>query len=142
MLYSYSLRFNISIVLPIQTILFCYFHMHRTFTDSKFFRSLAHSRIVVDDVIGNADGALLNIILHRESPVIHFLHCMTGFCGLLLPDYCPQHDGMSPAPAGRYIRISCQYQRVMGRPLSIPFVIRIWCRSMMPLWKVAAQAAR
>ena len=42
--------------------------MHRTFTDSKFFRSLAHSRIVVDDVIGNADGALLNIILQGLPP--------------------------------------------------------------------------
>ena len=42
--------------------------MHRTFTDSKFFRSLAHSRIDVDDVVRNADGALLNIILQGLPP--------------------------------------------------------------------------
>ena len=42
--------------------------MHRTFTDSKFFRSLAHSRIVVDDVIVNSYCALLNIILQGLPP--------------------------------------------------------------------------
>lgn len=33
-----------------------------------------------------------------------------------------------------------QYQCTIGRSLLIPLVIKIWCRSMMPLWKVAAQA--
>ena len=42
--------------------------MHRTFTDSKFFRSLARSRAVADDVIGNADGARLNLMLQGLPP--------------------------------------------------------------------------
>ena len=29
---------------------------------------------------------------------------------------------------------------VIGRSLLIPLVIRIWCRSIIPLWKVAAHA--
>ena len=47
---------------------FCHIFMYRTFADSKFFRSLAHSRIIVNDIIGNADGALFNIILQGLPP--------------------------------------------------------------------------
>lgn len=54
--------------LQTKIILFCYYYMYRTFTNPKFFCSLAHSRIVINDVVGNADGALLNIILQGLPP--------------------------------------------------------------------------
>ena len=54
--------------LQTKIILFCYYYMYRTFANPKFFCSLAHSRIVINDVVGNADGALLNIILQGLPP--------------------------------------------------------------------------
>lgn len=68
LLYSYSLRFNISIVLPIQTILFCYVLMYRRFADSKLFCRLPDSCVAVYDVVGDGDGPLLDVLLHELLP--------------------------------------------------------------------------
>ena len=43
---------------------------------------------------------------------------------------------------GLLVCTGISYQRVIGRSLLIPLVIRIWCRSIIPLWKVAAHADR
>jgi len=76
--YSYSLRFNISIVLPIQTILFCYFHMYRTLTDPKFFCRLSDRRIAVYNIICNSHCPFFDIFFHGNPPENLFLQCMQG----------------------------------------------------------------
>lgn len=78
MQYSYSLRFNISIVLPIQTILFCYFHMHRGLAYPKLLRSLPHGCAAVNDKIGNVNCPFLDIILHEVPPDTCFYKICTG----------------------------------------------------------------
>ena len=70
MLYSYSLRFNISIVLPIQTILFCHFHMYRRFRHPKFLRRLPHRSFLLNNKIGNFYSTLFDIIFQGKSPEI------------------------------------------------------------------------
>lgn len=42
--------------------------MHRTLTDSKLFRSLPHSRIILYYIYGNFHSPLLNIILQKTPP--------------------------------------------------------------------------
>ena len=70
MQYSYSLRFNISIVLPIQTILFCYFHMYRRFRHSKFLRRLSYRSFLLNNKIRNFYSTLFDIIFQGKSPEI------------------------------------------------------------------------
>ena len=52
--------------------------MYSTLTNSKRLRRLSHSGIIVDDIVGNADGAFFDIILQRNTPVGYFLLLYEG----------------------------------------------------------------
>lgn len=64
-------------------------------------------------------------------------------CGFLFPAFTDR-CGCSGFCTGWTLPESSQnqYHRTSGNPLLIPFANRIWCRSMIPLWKVAAQDDR
>lgn len=49
-------------------VLFYHYYMYRRLTYPEFFRSLAHSRIVVNNIIGNIDCSFFNIFFHGKSP--------------------------------------------------------------------------
>ena len=42
--------------------------MHRRFADSELFCSLPDSCVAVDDVVGDGDGPLLDVLLHELLP--------------------------------------------------------------------------
>lgn len=50
------------------TVLYCYNHMYRTFTDSKLLCCLAHRCIMFYNIICNLDGSLLDIIFQKNPP--------------------------------------------------------------------------
>ena len=53
--------------------------MYRALADTKGLRRLSHRGIIVDDIVGNADGTLFDIILQRNTPVGYFLLLYEGF---------------------------------------------------------------
>lgn len=48
---------------------FCNVLMYRAFTDTESLCCLSHRGIIVDDIVSNADGALFDIILQRNTPL-------------------------------------------------------------------------
>ena len=56
--------------------------MYRTLTYPKRLCCLAHSCIVVDNVVGDADCTLFNIIFQRKSPQNSFVHSMCRIHGV------------------------------------------------------------
>lgn len=73
-IFTYALLFFT--LLPIQTVPFCYHHMYRTLADPKRFGGLPDRRIAVNNIVGDADSPLLDIILQRNTPQESFLQCM------------------------------------------------------------------
>lgn len=57
---------------------FCHVLMYRALADTKGLRRLSHRGIIVDDIVGNADGTLFDIILQRNTPVGYFLLLYEG----------------------------------------------------------------
>ena len=55
-------------VSPILTVLIYYFHMYRTFADSKLLRRLADSSLCLYNIITNFYCTLFNIIFQGKSP--------------------------------------------------------------------------
>ena len=54
--------------------------MYRALADPESLGCLPYSGIAVDDIVGDADGTLFNIILQRNTPVGYFLLLYKGFC--------------------------------------------------------------
>lgn len=65
-----------------QTVPFCYYHMYRTLRYSECLSRLPHRGIAVDDIVSDADGTLLNIILQKNTPQESFLQCMKDSRGV------------------------------------------------------------
>ena len=53
--------------------------MYRALADPESLGCLPYSGIAVDDIVGDADGTLFNIILQRNTPVGYFLLLYEGF---------------------------------------------------------------
>ena len=57
-----------SILLPIKTVLRCYFFVYRALAYSECLCGLAHCSVAINDVVGNTDGTLLDIVLQKKTP--------------------------------------------------------------------------
>lgn len=56
--------------------------MYRTLRYSECLSRLPHCGIAVDDIVSDADGTLLNIILQKNTPQESFLQCMKDSRGV------------------------------------------------------------
>lgn len=66
------------ILLPKRTVLYCYFHMYCTLTDSKFFRRLSYCRFCFYYVMCNLHCTFFDIILQRKIPRRHRFYSVCG----------------------------------------------------------------
>ena len=65
----FYLIFSIFFILsPMQTILFCHYHMYSTLTNSKLFCRLPHRCVIFYNIICNLHGSFCNIILQKNPP--------------------------------------------------------------------------
>lgn len=59
-----------------------YVLMYRTLAYPKRLRRLPHRGVIVDNIVGDADGTLFNIILQRNTSWDIFYYCMKDFRGV------------------------------------------------------------
>ena len=55
-------------LLPTKTVLRCYLFVYRALAHSECLCGLAHCSVAVNNVAGNTDSTLLNIVLQKKTP--------------------------------------------------------------------------
>lgn len=55
-------------LLPTKTVLRCYLFVYRALAHSECLCGLAHCGVAINNVTGNADGTLFDIVLQKKTP--------------------------------------------------------------------------
>ncbi len=66
-----------------------YYHMYNDFTHPKLLCGLPDGGIVINDIIGDADGSLFNVILQKKSPQSAFCSLCSTLRGITDSYYIP-----------------------------------------------------
>lgn len=69
---------------PTQIVLYYYFYMYSTLTDSKLFRRLPYRRLILDNIIRYFHCPLCNIVFHTKAPAFIIFTMYAGVFEVML----------------------------------------------------------
>lgn len=127
------------ILSPILTVLFYHFCMYGGFTHAELLCGTAHSSFVLYDILPQHGGSVLNILLHRNTPlsVILVLHYMLSF-SLIIPLFVLKKN-LNAHHTWNQLLLLChasRYSLIMSRFfLEIPYKTRTTCPASRSLYK-------